>query len=127
MMIAGTMGLLYARELARGYISGALGGLAIGAGCRLAAGGVAHLLGDRGGFSGFAGRDFSLHHKFQMVEEPISLPRALQGAREMSPAIVPQVTFDRHELCRILAVYGRMVAAGEWRDYALDFLEDSAV
>lgn len=45
----------------------------------------------------------------------------------MSPATVPQVTFDRHELNRILGIYGRMVAAGEWRDYALDFLEDVAV
>ena len=45
----------------------------------------------------------------------------------MSPATVPQVTFDRHELNRILSVYGRMVAAGEWRDYALDFLEEAAV
>ena len=45
----------------------------------------------------------------------------------MSPALVPQVTFDRLELNRILTVYGRMVAAGEWRDYALDFLDDMAV
>ena len=35
--------------------------------------------------------------------------------------------FDRSELNRILTVYGRMVAAGEWRDYALDFLEEVAV
>jgi hypothetical protein len=64
-----------------------------------------------------------------MVEEPISLHRALaeRGARDMSPATVPQVTFDRPELNCILTVYGRMVAAGEWRDYALDFLEDAAV
>ena len=45
----------------------------------------------------------------------------------MSPALVPQITFDRLELNRILTVYGRMVAAGEWRDYALDFLEEVAV
>jgi len=65
-----------------------------------------------------------------MVEEPISLHRAAgaeKAARDMSPATVPQVTFDRHELNRILSVYGRMVAAGEWRDYALDFLEEAAV
>ena len=37
------------------------------------------------------------------------------------------VTFDRRELFRILALYGRMVAAGEWRDYAIDFLRDRAV
>jgi hypothetical protein len=64
-----------------------------------------------------------------MVEEPIFLQRALaeRGARDMSPALVPQVTFDRPELGRILTVYGRMVACGEWRDYALDFLEEVAV
>ena len=32
-----------------------------------------------------------------------------------------QVGFDREELTRILGLYGRMVAAGEWRDYAMDF------
>ena len=46
MMIAGTAGLLYARDLARGYVSGALGGLVIGAACGLVAVGVANLLGD---------------------------------------------------------------------------------
>src|SRR6201985_440671 len=61
-----------------------------------------------------------------MVEEPISLHRAVL-ARDMSPATVPQVTFDRPELNRILTVYGRMVAAGEWRDYAMDFLDEEAV
>src|SRR3569832_1505800 len=64
-----------------------------------------------------------------MVEEPIAFHRAalLGEARDMSAVTVPQVTFDRLELNRILTVYGRMVAAGEWRDYALDFLEDVAV
>jgi hypothetical protein len=37
------------------------------------------------------------------------------------------VSFDRFELNRILDIYGRMVAAGEWRDYAIDFREDCAV
>ncbi len=37
-----------------------------------------------------------------------------------------QVCFDRHELMRILDLYGRMVAAGEWRDYAMDFARDCA-
>ena len=36
------------------------------------------------------------------------------------------VTFDRRELDLILRVYGRMVAAGEWRDYAMDFSRDYA-
>jgi len=38
-----------------------------------------------------------------------------------------RVTFNRLELNRILNLYGRMVAAGEWRDYAIDFLKDKAV
>jgi hypothetical protein len=37
------------------------------------------------------------------------------------------VTFDRRELDQILRIYGRMVAAGEWRDYALDALPDRAL
>jgi Protein of unknown function (DUF2794) len=38
-----------------------------------------------------------------------------------------RVTFNRFELNRILDLYGRMVANGEWRDYAIDFLKDRAV
>ena len=38
----------------------------------------------------------------------------------------PQVAFDRHELARILDLYGRMVAAGQWRDYAVDFGPEAA-
>jgi hypothetical protein len=39
----------------------------------------------------------------------------------------PQVTFSRREINRILDLYGRKVAAGEWRDYAIEFLKDRAV
>ena len=39
----------------------------------------------------------------------------------------PRIWFDRRELDLILRLYGRMVAAGEWRDYAIDALTDSAV
>ena len=38
-----------------------------------------------------------------------------------------QVAFDRRELSLILTVYGRMVAAGEWRDYGISSLRDMAV
>ncbi|MCU9836419.1 MULTISPECIES: DUF2794 domain-containing protein [Ruegeria] len=38
-----------------------------------------------------------------------------------------QVAFDRRELSVILGVYGRMVAAGEWRDYGISNLTDVAV
>jgi hypothetical protein len=37
------------------------------------------------------------------------------------------VFFDRRELDQILRVYGRMVAAGEWRDYAINGLGEAAV
>ena len=38
-----------------------------------------------------------------------------------------QIGFDRIELTRILDLYGRMVAAGHWRDYAIDLGRDAAV
>ena len=38
-----------------------------------------------------------------------------------------QVVFDRAELNAILNVYGRMVAAGEWRDYAISMDREAAV
>ena len=45
-----------------------------------------------------------------------------------TPAQLPeQVAFDRSELSIILGVYGRMVAAGEWRDYGMSFLKDVAI
>ncbi|TCT11850.1 uncharacterized protein DUF2794 [Tepidamorphus gemmatus] len=62
--------------------------------------------------------------------EPIAFP----GGRGFTPhaaaqeaRTAPQVSFDRQELGAILNVYGRMVAAGEWRDYAIDALKDRAV
>lgn len=47
-------------------------------------------------------------------------PFPLQAAR------AAQVGFERDELQRILDLYGRMVAAGLWRDYAMDFGKDAA-
>ena len=49
---------------------------------------------------------------------------AASPSQSLSPNLV---TFNRVELNRILNLYGRMVAAGEWRDYAIDFLRDRAV
>lgn len=43
------------------------------------------------------------------------------------PNAADQVAFDRQELGLILSLYGRMVSAGEWRDYAMSFLRDVAV
>jgi hypothetical protein len=55
-------------------------------------------------------------------------PSETHGGGNVTP-VAPghRVTFDRRELNRILSLYGRMVAAGEWRDYAIDFLKDRAV
>jgi hypothetical protein len=39
----------------------------------------------------------------------------------------PSIFFERRELNRLLSLYGRMVSAGEWRDYAIDGLRDRAV
>lgn len=38
-----------------------------------------------------------------------------------------KVAFDRREIGVIMGLYGRMVAAGEWRDYGMSFLRDVAV
>lgn len=38
-----------------------------------------------------------------------------------------QVGFDRLELQRIMDLYGRMVAAGHWRDYAMDLGREAAI
>ena len=38
-----------------------------------------------------------------------------------------RVFFERRELNLVLSLYGRMVSAGEWRDYAMDALDDRAV
>lgn len=64
--------------------------------------------------------------------DPIAFPgRPASGARTAAPTETrtpaPRVAFDRGELMQILNVYGRMVAAGEWRDYAIDLMREKAV
>src|SRR3989440_8347356 len=54
-------------------------------------------------------------------------PSEFHGGEAAALAPAARVTFDRRELTRILGLYGRKVAAGEWRDYAIDFLKDRAV
>ena len=54
-------------------------------------------------------------------------PSTWRGGEMRAAAPASKVTFDRRELDRILSLYGRKVAAGEWRDYAIDFLKDRAV
>lgn len=70
--------------------------------------------------------------------EPIAFsPRGAGGSKGATPAgpgassgaqgQQRPTTFNRQELSAILAVYGRKVAAGEWRDYAIDIGRDKAV
>ena len=44
-----------------------------------------------------------------------------------APVRAAPVTFDRRELSELLNLYGRMVAAGEWRDYGIGALSDACV
>ncbi|TPV98803.1 MAG: hypothetical protein USCAAHI_01755 [Beijerinckiaceae bacterium] len=50
------------------------------------------------------------------------------GGHAAAPAgMADVVSFDRNELREIFDLYGRKVASGEWRDYAIDFSSDKAV
>ena len=51
----------------------------------------------------------------------------LEAARPAKPHLPPPVVFHRRELDLLLRVYGRKVAEGEWRDYAIDFTRERAV
>ena len=67
-----------------------------------------------------------------MAEEPIAFlcagsRQSAQIADRGGAAGALAERFDRQELAQILRVYGRMVAAGVWRDYAIDFLSNRAV
>lgn len=62
---------------------------------------------------------------FEPGDDDPSQHRGGDGPTNAAPS--SQVTFDRRELSRILGLYGRKVASGEWRDYAIDFMKDRAV
>ena len=59
------------------------------------------------------------NHGAMTVQPPTPFP--------LSTRLQEQVSFDRRELSVILALYGRMVAMGEWRDYGISSLRDLAV
>lgn len=65
----------------------------------------------------------------QPNEPPANLSLVHVGEPQNQPSrpAQPIVAFDRRELMQILSVYGRKVGAGEWRDYAMDFLKDRAL
>jgi hypothetical protein len=60
-------------------------------------------------------------------EGRVGVSERSSGGQFSAPQATAQVTFDRRELGRIFGLYGRKVAEGEWRDYAIDFLKDRAV
>jgi hypothetical protein len=56
------------------------------------------------------------------------LSNGLGSISSHSPTTTPSIIcFNRQELQRVLDLYGRRVAAGDWRDYALDFGKEKAV
>ena len=55
------------------------------------------------------------------------LPLRRENRAARPPRAALPVVFERRELNALLRFYGRMVKAGEWRDYALDHLCDSAL
>lgn len=57
----------------------------------------------------------------------LALVHVGEPAAQPNRPVQPIVAFDRRELMQILAVYGRKVGSGEWRDYAMDFLKDRAL
>ena len=58
--------------------------------------------------------------------DPIVL-RPAEYAIRQGPIHQPFISFSRQELNQLLSIYGRRVAEGEWRDYAIDMLKDRAV
>lgn len=73
-----------------------------------------------------AGQDSAPHAASSHVS-PAHPSIAFAATPQSSPSAPAQVSFNRRELDRILNLYGRKVASGEWRDYAIDFLKDRAV
>ncbi len=66
--------------------------------------------------------------------EPINLRRSDRSSRTSVPQTprfgrpkAGPISFDRRELNQLLGMYGRKVAEGEWRDYAIDMHREKAV
>ena len=64
---------------------------------------------------------------YAAARSAVANPAGNPVANPLPNPLLNRVTFNRFELHRILNLYGRMVADGEWRDYAIDFLKDRAV
>ena len=66
--------------------------------------------------------------------EPIFLPRddapsrkSVQQKTKGGRGPYGPISFDRRELNQLLGMYGRKVAEGEWRDYAIDMHREKAI
>jgi hypothetical protein len=71
-------------------------------------------------------------HNFQEAPLNESDDKEPSGGRSKlidlaAPGSGPAISFNRRELNEILEIYGRKVADGEWRDYAIDQLRERAV
>ena len=67
--------------------------------------------------------DSSSLHRGQAASQA---PKEFSASQQTLPPKTV-VSFNRRELDTILRLYGRMVADGEWRDYAIDLMKDRAV
>ena len=65
-------------------------------------------------------------HDFEGKSVRMNIP-VLPTITNHSTKPVEQIAFHRTELSVILSLYGRMVAAGEWRDYGISCLREVAV
>jgi len=65
-----------------------------------------------------------------MADVAFLFPTQRSDQKSAAPRVLAdtgQAWFTRRELDRLLGLYGRMVAAGEWRDYSLSDLPDRAI
>lgn len=64
----------------------------------------------------------------ECMDDASYIPFGGEGlGRSGNRQVNPTVYFNRAELTKILNVYGRMVAFGNWRDYAIDHLRNEAI
>jgi hypothetical protein len=63
----------------------------------------------------------------EVIEPSFFSSAASAPAGGFAAGLLPYTTFNRAELNLLFSLYGSKVASGEWRDYAIDFLKDTAV
>ena len=89
------------------------------------------MMGDAQEEVGRSGPERAQHHSEPALIVPLPLPlsagASVSGSHMAVSSTPAVVAFDRLELRDLLNLYGRMVAAGEWRDYAMDFTPELAI